>query len=60
MPRTVIEVPRLSRAETLTHVSGIADVNLLRYANVLLLRAKARAGKGFVPTSRQQQTRRLG
>jgi hypothetical protein len=44
MPRTVIEVPRLSRAETLTHVSGIADVNLLRYANVLLLRAKDRAG----------------
>jgi hypothetical protein len=24
-------------------ISGIADVNLLRYANVLLLRAKARA-----------------
>jgi hypothetical protein len=26
------------------NVSGIADVNLLRYANVLLLRAKTRAG----------------
>ena len=31
------------------HVSGIADVNLLRYANVLPLRAKARAGKVSYP-----------
>jgi hypothetical protein len=28
------------------HVSGIAEANLLRYANVLLLSVKATAGKG--------------
>jgi hypothetical protein len=39
-------------------VSGIADVNLLRYANVLLLRAKAQSGHKKV--SRPSQRRAHG
>ena len=37
----IAHVPKHQESEVEVHVSGIADVNLLRYDNVLLLRANA-------------------